>query len=63
MCSVERIATGSEILESQDERNFVLHSLNASVRGSGINCSSAPALAVGEANQVETIEAEESEWA
>jgi hypothetical protein len=44
------IATGSEIWERRDERNFVLHSLNASVRGSGANCR----LAVGGASLVET---------
>jgi len=40
MCRCARggATTGSEILESRDERNFVLHSLNASVRGSGSNC-------------------------
>ena len=34
----ESVATGSEIWESQGKRDFVLHSLNASVRGSGTNC-------------------------
>ena len=51
----ESVATGSEIWESQSGRNFVLHSLNASVRGSGANCR----LAVGGASLVEMILADD----
>ena len=34
----EASATGSEIRESQTERDFSLHSLKPSVRGRGSNC-------------------------